>query len=83
MTEQHTVSGTTQSSSVGSIQPGWTVYGSDGSEMGSVVEVGPESISVKKKGILGGTVTVARALVAESEEGRVDLNVPAGEAGQR
>jgi hypothetical protein len=83
MTQQHTVSGTTQSDSVGSIQPGWTVFGSDGSEIGSVVEVGPGAITVKKRGILGGTVTVARALVAESDDGRVDLSVPAGEAGQR
>jgi hypothetical protein len=57
------------------IQPGWTVWASDGEELGTVVSVDPETIHVKKTGLLGGKLDVPRTAVDEVETGRVELSM--------
>ena len=67
----------------GSIQPGAVVLGSDGGEVGSVVAVAPDAMTVKKKGLFGGQVRIPRSLVRSAEEGHVELQIPAKDAGRR
>ena len=67
----------------GTIQPGAVVLGSDGGEVGSVVSVTPQTMTVKKKGLFGGQVEIPKSLVREVEEGHVELDVPAKEAARR
>jgi hypothetical protein len=57
------------------IQPGWTVWSSDGEELGTVVSVDSQTIHVKKSGLLGGKVDVPRTAVDEVEIGRVELSM--------
>ena len=57
------------------IQPGWSVWASDGEELGTVVSVDQQTIHVKKGGLLGGQIDVPRSAVDEIETGRVDLSV--------
>jgi hypothetical protein len=57
------------------IQPGWTVWASDGEELGTVVSVDSEAIHVKKGGLLGGQIDVPKSAVDEIETGRVDLSM--------
>jgi hypothetical protein len=57
------------------IQSGWSVWTSDGSELGTVVAVEPTALRVKKNGLLGGEVLVPREAIDEVETGRVDLNM--------
>jgi len=57
------------------IQPGWTVWASDGKELGTVMSVDPNTIHVKESGLLGGTLDVPRTVVGEVETGRVELSV--------
>ncbi len=65
------------------IQPGSTVRDSDGSEVGTVVSVQPDAITVKRRRLLGGTLQIPRARIKEAEEGIVQLDVPAGQIGRR
>lgn len=58
-----------------SIQPGWTVYASDGEELGTIVALDQQSIQVKKGGLLGGQLEVPRTAVDEVETGRVELSM--------
>lgn len=67
----------------GTIQPGAVVLGSDGGEVGSVVAVAADAMTVKKKGLLGGQVRIPRSLVRHAEEGHVELQIPAKDAGRR
>jgi hypothetical protein len=57
------------------IQPGWTVWASDGKEVGTVVELDPKTIVVKESGLLGGKIDVPREAVDEVETGRVELSM--------
>jgi hypothetical protein len=57
------------------IQVGWTVWASDGQELGTIVSVDPQTITVKQTGLLGGKVDIPRSAVAEVEEGRVELSM--------
>jgi hypothetical protein len=57
------------------IQPGWTVWASDGEELGKVVALDPETIHVKRGGLRGGENAVPRTAVDEVETGRVDLSM--------
>ena len=57
------------------IQPGWTVWASDGKELGTVVSLDPQTIVVKESGFLGGKINVPRAAVDEIETGRVELSM--------
>ena len=63
-----------------SIQPGWTVWTSDGSELGIVIQVGPNEIRVKKGGLISKELTVPRSAVRETETGRVELDMTKSEA---
>jgi len=57
------------------IQPGWTVWASDGKELGTVVSLDPQTIVVKESRFLGGKITVPRDAVDEVETGRVELSM--------
>jgi hypothetical protein len=62
------------------IQPGWTVFGSDGEELGKVVAVDAMTLRVKKGGLLAREVSVPRSSVADVETGRVELSLTKREA---
>jgi len=57
------------------IQLGWTVWASDGKELGTVVSVDSKVIVVKEGGILGGKIEVPRTAIDEVETGRVELSM--------
>ena len=57
------------------IQPGWVVWTSDGTELGTVIATDPTSFRVKKSGLRGGEVTVPRAAIDEVETGRIELTL--------
>jgi hypothetical protein len=57
------------------IQPGWSVWASDGKELGTVVSLDLQTIVVKENGLLGGKINVPRAAVDEVETGRVELSM--------
>jgi hypothetical protein len=40
-------------------------------------------MTVKKKGLFGGQVRIPRSLVRHAEEGHVELQIPAKDAGRR
>ena len=61
------------------IQPGWTVWASDGKELGTVVSLDPQTIVVKESRFLGGKITVPRDAVDEVETGRVELSMTKSE----
>jgi len=82
MDQDRITSPSLHTTSEASIQPGSLVFGSDGEELGSVVSVAPDRITVKRRGLRGGTVDIPRSLVRDSEEGRVELTVAAKEAVQ-
>jgi hypothetical protein len=65
------------------IQPGWSVWASDGEELGTVVSVDHEMIHVKKGGLLGGQIDVPRTAVDEIETGRVELSMTKKELASR
>lgn len=62
------------------IQSGWTVWSSDGQELGTVVGTDQSSIRVKKGGLLSKEFQVPRSAVEEVETGRVELNITKSEA---
>jgi hypothetical protein len=57
------------------IQQGWTVWASDGKQIGTVVSVDPQVIVVKEDGLLGGRIEVPPTAVDEIETGRIDLSM--------
>ena len=57
------------------IQPGWSVWASDGKELGTVVSLDQQTIVVKEGGLLGGKLNVPRTAVDEVETGRVELSM--------
>jgi hypothetical protein len=61
------------------IQTGWTVWTSDGQELGTIIATDPTSMTVKKRGLLGGDVQVPRDMVDEVETGRVELTASKAE----
>jgi hypothetical protein len=61
------------------IQPGWSVWASDGKELGTVVSLDAQTIVVKENGLLGGKLNVPRAAVDEVETGRVELSMTAAD----
>ena len=61
------------------IQPGWTVWASDGEELGTIVSVDQETLHVKKGGLFGGQYDVPRSAVDEVETGRVELSIAKSE----
>jgi hypothetical protein len=83
MDEQRIVDPQQHAAIEGAIQPGAVVLGSDGGEVGSVVSVTAQTMTVKKKGIFGGQVEIPKSLVREVEEGHIELDVPAKDAARR
>lgn len=63
-----------------SVQPGWTVWTSDGKKLGQVIAADPTEFQVKKEGLLGGTVSIPKSAVTEVETGRVEVDLTAAEA---
>ena len=57
------------------IQTGWTVWTADGLELGTIIATDPNSLSVKKRGLIGGVIQVPRDSVNDVETGRVELAV--------
>ena len=64
------------------IQSGWTVWSSDGQELGTVIGTGQTTIRIKRGGLLGKEFEVPRSAVEEVETGRVELNMTKSEAEQ-
>jgi hypothetical protein len=62
------------------VQPGATVWASDGEEIGTVVAAEQSDLRVKKKGLLGGELTIAKTAVAEVEGDHVELSLTKAEA---
>jgi hypothetical protein len=62
------------------IQSGWTVWTSDGQELGTVIGTDQDMIHVKKGGLLSKELQVPRSAVGEVETGRVELNITKSEA---
>jgi hypothetical protein len=62
------------------IQVGWSVWASDGEELGTVVSTDPQTITVKQGGLLGGKLAIPRTAIEEVEEGRVELSITKSEA---
>lgn len=61
------------------IQPGWRVIDANGEELGTVISVDRESISIQRRGLMGGVWHAPCASVREIETGRVDLSLGKGE----
>ena len=57
------------------IQPGWRVIDSTGEELGIVISVDHETISIQRLGLLGGVWHAPRDAVREVETGRVELSL--------
>jgi hypothetical protein len=55
------------------VQPGWSVYTADGDELGTIKEVSDSVVRIKKRGLLGGTISVASADIASAEPDHVSL----------
>ena len=55
------------------IQTGWSVWTSDGLELGTIIGTDATSMRIKKKGLLGGEVQVPRSRIDEVETGHVEL----------
>jgi hypothetical protein len=65
------------------IQPGWTVWASDGTELGRVMSVEGGTIHIKKNGLLGGELTVPLSAVTDVETGRVEVSMTKEEVAAR
>jgi hypothetical protein len=65
---------------VDEIQPGWTVFSSDGQELGPVTSVDATSIHVKKGGFLSRDLAIPRSSVTDVETGRVEISMTKHEA---
>jgi len=55
------------------VQPGWNVCTADGEELGTVKEVSDSVVRIKKRGLLGGTISVAPGDIASAEPDHVAL----------
>jgi hypothetical protein len=62
-----------------SIQPGWSVWASDGEELGAIIRVEPDKLVVKKGGLIARELNVPREAVTEVETGRVELGMTRSE----
>ena len=49
----------------GEVQVGWTVWSSDGENLGTIVSIDPQTISVKQGGLLGGKLDIPRTAVED------------------
>jgi uncharacterized protein (TIGR02271 family) len=58
------------------IQPGRDVYGSDGSEIGDVAEVGSNYIVVEKGFLFPKDIYIPASAITSVSEDRIELNVP-------
>lgn len=63
------------------IQPGWRVVDANGEELGTVISVDRESMSIQRQGLLGGVSHAPISAVQEIETGRVELSLPKEELG--
>ncbi len=61
------------------IQSGWSVWSSDGKELGTVVGVDATAIHVKTGGLMGHELTVSKDDVDEVETGRVEVGLTKAE----
>jgi hypothetical protein len=57
------------------IQPGWRVNDANGEELGTVISVDSETISIQRLGLLGGVWRAPTSAVREIETGRVELSL--------
>lgn len=62
------------------VQPGWTVFTSDGQELGTVIRVESGSIRIKTGGLLSHELSVPASSVQDVETGRVELSMTKKEA---
>jgi hypothetical protein len=63
------------------IQSGWTVWSSDGQELGIVIGTDQTTIRIKKGGLLSSKeLEIPRSAIEEVETGRVELNMTKSEA---
>ena len=62
------------------IQSGWTVWTSDGQELGTVIGTDSATIRVKKGGLMSKEIQVPRSAVEEVETGRVEISLTKSEA---
>ena len=56
-------------------QPGWRVIDASGEELGTVISVDRVSISIQRRGLLGGVWHAPSGAVREIETGRVELSL--------
>jgi hypothetical protein len=70
-----------QTSEADGVQPGWKAYARDGSEAGTVSEVGPDELVVRVEGNGSEPVRVPMSLVVEAHAGRVELDLGIEEFG--
>jgi hypothetical protein len=70
-----------QTSEADGIQPGWKAYARDGSEVGTVSEVGPDELVVRTDGNGSEPVRVPIGLVVEAHDGRVWVDLGSEEFG--
>jgi hypothetical protein len=64
-----------QTNEADGIQPGWKAYARDGSEAGTVSEVGPDELVVRAARNGSQPVNVPMSLVIEAHAGRVELDL--------
>jgi hypothetical protein len=57
------------------IQPGWRVIDVNGEELGTVISVDSETISIQRLGLMGGVWHAPTSAVREIETGRVELSL--------
>jgi hypothetical protein len=57
------------------IQPGWRVIDASGEELGTVISVDRETISIQRLGLMGGVWHAPIGAVREIETGRVELSL--------
>lgn len=55
------------------IQPGWQVVDASGEELGTVLSIDSETISIQRLGLMGGVWRARTDAVREIETGRVEL----------
>jgi hypothetical protein len=58
------------------IQPGWRVVDANGEELGTVISIDRESISIQRQSLLGSVWHAPVSAVREVETGRVELRLP-------
>jgi hypothetical protein len=65
------------------IQPGWTVFASDGEEVGTVSSFEGHTLAIRKSGLLGSKeFHVPQSAVRDVETGRVELSMTKEEVEQ-